>query len=106
MARIRLRQKPRVRFTSEMFYSKDGTLCMDVIQDALSPCDNISPILTSIQQILRSLNFISMISRGCSTALVDPLSQRFLFEAQLAATYGFLFHLGQDAPPTYVYPQA
>ena len=27
----------------------DGTLCMDIIQDAWSPCHNVSTILTSIQ---------------------------------------------------------
>ena len=27
----------------------DGTLCMDIIQDAWSPCHNVSTILTSVQ---------------------------------------------------------
>lgn len=27
----------------------DGTLCMDIIQDAWSPCHNVATILTSIQ---------------------------------------------------------
>lgn len=27
----------------------DGTLCLDIIQDAWSPCHNVSTILTSIQ---------------------------------------------------------
>ncbi|KAJ4770906.1 ubiquitin-conjugating enzyme E2 [Rhynchospora pubera] len=43
---------PRVRFTSEVFHPNvysDGTLCMDIIQDAWSPCHNVSTILTSIQ---------------------------------------------------------
>ncbi|XP_021890518.1 ubiquitin-conjugating enzyme E2 1-like isoform X1 [Carica papaya] len=57
---------PRVRFTSEMFHPniyRDGTLCMDIIQDAWSPCHNVSTILTSVQQILRQLNSTSKISR-------------------------------------------
>ncbi|KAH0995958.1 hypothetical protein GBA52_019822 [Prunus armeniaca] len=50
---------PRVRFTSEMFHPNvyhDGTLCMDIIQDAWSPCHNVSTILTSIQSLLTDPN--------------------------------------------------
>ncbi|XP_015890411.1 ubiquitin-conjugating enzyme E2 2 isoform X2 [Ziziphus jujuba] len=46
---------PRVRFTSEIFHPNvyhDGTLCMDIIQDAWSPCHNVSTILTSVQQFV------------------------------------------------------
>ncbi|KAL2906631.1 Ubiquitin-conjugating enzyme E2 2 [Bienertia sinuspersici] len=45
---------PRVRFTSDIFHPNvyhDGTLCMDIIQDAWSPCHNVATILTSIQAI-------------------------------------------------------
>ncbi|KAH7404572.1 hypothetical protein KP509_15G032400 [Ceratopteris richardii] len=50
---------PRVRFTSEVFHPNvysDGTLCMDIIQDAWSPCHNVSTILTSIQSLLTDPN--------------------------------------------------
>jgi ubiquitin-conjugating enzyme E2 A len=46
---------PRVRFTSEMFHPNvysDGTLCMDIIQDAWSPCHSVCTLLTSIQSLL------------------------------------------------------
>ncbi|MCO5581285.1 hypothetical protein L7F22_035164 [Adiantum nelumboides] len=50
---------PRVRFTSEVYHPNvysDGTLCMDIIQDAWSPCHNVSTILTSIQSLLTDPN--------------------------------------------------
>ncbi|XP_074275294.1 ubiquitin-conjugating enzyme E2 2-like [Silene latifolia] len=50
---------PRVRFTSEIFHPNvyhDGTLCMDIIQDAWSPCHNVATILTSIQSLLTDPN--------------------------------------------------
>ncbi|KAL5707226.1 E2 ubiquitin-conjugating enzyme [Ranunculus cassubicifolius] len=50
---------PRVRFTSEIFHPNvyhDGTLCMDIIQDAWSPCHNVSTILTSVQSLLTDPN--------------------------------------------------
>ncbi|EFJ08360.1 ubiquitin-conjugating enzyme 1, E2-like protein [Selaginella moellendorffii] len=50
---------PRVRFTSEVFHPNvysDGALCMDIIQDAWSPCHNVSTILTSIQSLLTDPN--------------------------------------------------
>eukprot|EP00850_Spirogloea_muscicola_P002944 SM000011S19122 [mRNA] locus=s11:1082234:1084183:+ [translate_table: standard] len=50
---------PRVRFTSEVYHPNvysDGTLCMDIIQDAWSPCHNICTILTSIQSLLADPN--------------------------------------------------
>ncbi|KAJ7567480.1 hypothetical protein O6H91_02G149900 [Diphasiastrum complanatum] len=34
----------------------DGTLCMDIIQDAWSPCHNVCTILTSIQSLLTDPN--------------------------------------------------
>ncbi len=43
---------PRVRFTSEVYHPNvysDGTLCMDIIQDAWSPIHNVCTLLTSIQ---------------------------------------------------------
>lgn len=50
---------PRVRFTTDVFHPNvynDGTLCMDIIQDAWSPCLNVSTILTSIQSLLTDPN--------------------------------------------------
>lgn len=50
---------PRVRFTSDVFHPNvyhDGTLCMDIIQDAWSPCHNVCTILTSIQSLLTDPN--------------------------------------------------
>jgi ubiquitin-conjugating enzyme E2 A len=48
-----------VRFTSDVFHPNvysDGTLCMDVLQDKWSPCQNVSTILTSIQSLLTDPN--------------------------------------------------
>lgn len=53
---------PRVRFTSEMFHPNvysDGTLCLDIIQEAWSPCHNVCTILTSIQSLLTDPNCAS-----------------------------------------------
>eukprot|EP00891_Asterochloris_glomerata_P007567 jgi/Astpho2/7567/Aster-02473 len=53
---------PRVRFTSDMFHPNvygDGTLCLDIIQDAWSPCHNVCTILTSIQSLLTDPNCAS-----------------------------------------------
>uniref|UniRef100_A0A803KVT9 UBC core domain-containing protein n=1 Tax=Chenopodium quinoa TaxID=63459 RepID=A0A803KVT9_CHEQI len=62
---------PRVRFTSDIFHPNgnnslpseflitvyhDGTLCMDIIQEAWSPCHNVATILTSIQSLLTDPN--------------------------------------------------
>ncbi|GMH33598.1 hypothetical protein BSKO_01432 [Bryopsis sp. KO-2023] len=50
---------PRVRFTSEMFHPnvyQDGNLCMDIIQDQWSPCQDVSTVLTSIQSLLMDPN--------------------------------------------------
>ncbi|XP_042382923.1 ubiquitin-conjugating enzyme E2 2-like isoform X2 [Zingiber officinale] len=50
---------PRVRFTSEVFHPNvyiDGTLCIDIIQDAWSPCHNVCTILMSIQSLLTDPN--------------------------------------------------
>ncbi|CAK9212540.1 hypothetical protein BDL97_18G047700 [Sphagnum fallax] len=50
---------PQVRFTSDVFHPNvysDGTLCMDVLQDKWSPCQNVSTILTSIQSLLTDPN--------------------------------------------------
>ncbi|KAL5556726.1 hypothetical protein UlMin_038962 [Ulmus minor] len=54
-----LEKPPRVRFTSEMFHPNvylDGTICMDIIQDAWSPCQNVSTILSSVQSLLTDPN--------------------------------------------------
>ncbi|KAH9297111.1 hypothetical protein KI387_028793, partial [Taxus chinensis] len=53
---------PRVRFTSDVFHPNvyhDGTLCMDIIQDAWSPFRNVCTILTSIQSLLTDPNIVS-----------------------------------------------
>ena len=34
----------------------DGTLCLDIIQEAWSPCHNVCTILTSIQSLLTDPN--------------------------------------------------
>eukprot|EP00899_Mesostigma_viride_P003559 jgi/Mesvir1/13203/Mv06162-RA.1 len=50
---------PRIRFTSDVFHPNvysDGTLCMDIIQDAWSPCHDVCTILTSIQSLLTDPN--------------------------------------------------
>ncbi|KAG9440023.1 hypothetical protein H6P81_020188 [Aristolochia fimbriata] len=50
---------PRVRFTSEVFHPNvyhDGSLCLDIIRDAWSPCQNVSTILTSVQSLLTDPN--------------------------------------------------
>eukprot|EP00275_Glaucocystis_incrassata_P002127 EC124832.1.p1 GENE.EC124832.1~~EC124832.1.p1 ORF type:complete len:105 (+),score=1.76 EC124832.1:259-573(+) len=50
---------PKVRFTSEMFHPNvysDGTLCLDIIQDAWVPTYTVSTILTSIQSLLTDTN--------------------------------------------------
>ncbi|RZC66226.1 hypothetical protein C5167_009916 [Papaver somniferum] len=50
---------PRVRFTCEIFHPnvyQDGTLCMDIIQDAWSPCHSVCTILTSVQSLLTDPN--------------------------------------------------
>lgn len=48
-----------MRFTSELYHPNvyaDGTLCLDIIQDAWSPCHSISSILTSVQSLLSDPN--------------------------------------------------
>ena len=37
----------------------DGTLCLDIIQEAWSPCHNVCTILTSIQSLLTDPNCAS-----------------------------------------------
>ncbi|KAJ7944597.1 Ubiquitin-conjugating enzyme E2 2 [Quillaja saponaria] len=42
-----------------MFHSivyNDGSLCLDIIQNAWSPCQNVSTILTSVQSLLTDSN--------------------------------------------------
>ena len=36
----------------------DGTLCMDIIQNAWSPCHNVSTILTSVQVEAHSFELV------------------------------------------------
>eukprot|EP00741_Cyanophora_paradoxa_P008302 tig00001286_g8031.t1 len=50
---------PKVRFTCEMFHPNvysDGTLCLDIIQDAWVPTYTVATILTSIQSLLTDPN--------------------------------------------------
>mmetsp|Transcript_11597 Transcript_11597/g.27566 ORF Transcript_11597/g.27566 Transcript_11597/m.27566 type:complete len:173 (-) Transcript_11597:43-561(-) len=50
---------PKVRFTCEMFHPNvypDGTLCLDIIQDAWKPIYTVGMILTSIQSLLTDPN--------------------------------------------------
>jgi len=50
---------PKVRFTSQIFHPnvfKDGTLCLDIIQDQWSPIYTVGSILTSIQSLLTDPN--------------------------------------------------
>jgi ubiquitin-conjugating enzyme E2 A len=50
---------PRVRFSSEMFHPNvysDGSLCLDILQNAWSPIYTVSTILTSIQSLLTDPN--------------------------------------------------
>lgn len=50
---------PKVRFTCEMFHPNvyaDGTLCLDIIQDAWKPIYTVATILTSIQSLLTDPN--------------------------------------------------
>ena len=59
-------EKPRVRFTSEVFHPNvysDGTLCMDIIQDQWSPIHNVCTLLTSIQSLLTDPNPASPANR-------------------------------------------
>ena len=48
---------PRVRFMSPIFHPTvypDGTVCMDLLQEAWSPCNNVCSILTSLQASCRT----------------------------------------------------
>ncbi|KAI8467136.1 MAG: ubiquitin-conjugating enzyme/RWD-like protein [Monoraphidium minutum] len=50
---------PRVKFVSEMWHPNvysDGHLCLDLLQDAWSPCHSVSSLLTSIQSLLTDPN--------------------------------------------------
>ncbi|RZC44466.1 hypothetical protein C5167_037422 [Papaver somniferum] len=51
--------RPRTYPSSEyaiLTVYQDGTLCMDIIQDAWSPCHNVCTILTSVQSLLTDPN--------------------------------------------------
>lgn len=53
---------PKVRFLSKMFHPniyKDGSICLDIIQDKWSPVYTVSSILTSIQSLLCDPNIDS-----------------------------------------------
>ena len=53
---------PRIRFTSECFHPNvytDGSICLDIIQDAWSPALDVNSILTSIQSLLTDPNCAS-----------------------------------------------
>jgi ubiquitin-conjugating enzyme E2 A len=50
---------PRIRFTTDMFHPNvyaDGTICLDIIQDAWSPIYTVASVLTSIQSLLTDPN--------------------------------------------------
>ena len=50
---------PRVRFLTDVFHPNvfpDGSLCLDIIQDAWSPVTTVSSLLTSIQSLLTDPN--------------------------------------------------
>ena len=50
---------PLVRFLNEVFHPNvyvDGTLCLDIIQDAWSPVQTVASILQSIQSLLADPN--------------------------------------------------
>ena len=50
---------PRVRFLTEVYHPNvfsDGSLCLDIIQDAWSPVTTVSSLLTSIQSLLTDPN--------------------------------------------------
>ncbi|KAF5834871.1 ubiquitin-conjugating enzyme/RWD-like protein, partial [Dunaliella salina] len=53
---------PKVRFVTEIFHPNvytDGSLCLDIIQDAWSPIHTVSTLLTSIQSLLTDPNTAS-----------------------------------------------
>ncbi|XP_048431711.1 ubiquitin-conjugating enzyme E2-16 kDa isoform X2 [Pyrus x bretschneideri] len=95
---------------------RDGSLCMDIIQDAWSPCHNVSTILIhfsliqtlQVQQTLMLLTCISMIykltTRGYAVVLVIPLS---LCSSTLTLLFvsTFLTLLGKALFLLYAYPQ-
>ena len=50
---------PLVRFTTEVFHPNvyaDGTLCLDILQDAWSPVQSVASVLKSIQSLLTDPN--------------------------------------------------
>ncbi|KAL0481088.1 ubiquitin conjugating enzyme E2 [Acrasis kona] len=50
---------PKIRFTTEMFHPniyKDGSICLDIIQDKWSPIYTVGSVLTSIQSLLTDPN--------------------------------------------------
>eukprot|EP00003_Mantamonas_plastica_P010876 TRINITY_DN20409_c0_g1_i1.p1 TRINITY_DN20409_c0_g1~~TRINITY_DN20409_c0_g1_i1.p1 ORF type:complete len:175 (-),score=50.75 TRINITY_DN20409_c0_g1_i1:17-502(-) len=50
---------PKVKFSTKMFHPnvyKDGSLCLDILQDKWSPIYDVSSILTSIQSLLTDPN--------------------------------------------------
>lgn len=67
----------------------DGTLCMDIIQDAWSPCHNVSTILTSIQVIFKSHNSFTylpvIIHEGNAGLVIYKLLQSLLTDPNPAS---------------------
>mmetsp|Transcript_2964 Transcript_2964/g.10698 ORF Transcript_2964/g.10698 Transcript_2964/m.10698 type:complete len:153 (-) Transcript_2964:227-685(-) len=65
---------PRVCFTSDIFHPnvyKDGTICLDIIQDEWSPCHNVGTILTSIQSLLCDPNVASPANQDAAKLYQD-----------------------------------
>lgn len=53
---------PAVRFVSEVFHPnvyRDGSVCLDILQDAWSPVHSVGTILTSLRSLLTDPNLAS-----------------------------------------------
>lgn len=69
---------PRVRFLTEMFHPNvypDGSLCLDILQDAWSPALDVNSILTSIQSLLTDPNAASPANPEAAKLYVDDLKE-------------------------------
>lgn len=64
---------PKVRFTCEMWHPNvypDGTLCLDILQDAWAPVYTVSSMLSSIQSLLTDPNTDSPANVECARQYV------------------------------------